>query len=233
MWSSVKTDKFVEVKVKPIFGKMPLFYQHNIDEYTRLAIWRIEEDEAFFLEKVPLKKEVSHPYKRLQHLAGRYLLPLLFDDFPLDEIAIADTRKPFLPGERYHFSISHCGNYAAAIASSRKRVGVDIELETPRMHAISAKFLAPDERDFLDEWEHLTQLHLQLTTILWSAKESIYKWHGNGQMDFRKHMYLHGPIVYHSSERIEMPFLFNKEISLPMTVQARIFDPLVLAYVVT
>ena len=47
--------------------------------------------------------------KRLQHLAGRYLLYALFDDFPLEEIVIADTRKPFLENEKYHFSISHCG----------------------------------------------------------------------------------------------------------------------------
>src|SRR5882762_10719941 len=101
---------------------MPLFYQHNINENTKLGIWQIKEPEVFFLEKVPLKKDVSHPHKRLQHLAGRYLLPTLFSDFPLEEILIADTRKPFLPNERYHFSISHCGDFAAAIISSRSRV---------------------------------------------------------------------------------------------------------------
>ena len=42
MNSSGKTDKFVEVKVKPIFGKMPLFYQHNIDEHTRLREFKNE-----------------------------------------------------------------------------------------------------------------------------------------------------------------------------------------------
>src|SRR5574343_215918 len=133
---------------------MPLFYQHNIDDETRLAIWKIEEPESFFLEKVPLKKEVSHPYKRLQHLAGRYLLPILFEDFPLESIAIADTRKPYLPDEQYHFSISHCGNYAAAIASSKHRVGVDIELETPRLNYISSKFVNHFERDYLKEFEY-------------------------------------------------------------------------------
>ncbi len=52
---------------------MPLFYQHNINEFTRLAIWHITEEEDFFLQKVPLKRDVSHAQKRLQHLAGRYL----------------------------------------------------------------------------------------------------------------------------------------------------------------
>jgi len=211
---------------------MPLFYQHNIDESTRAAIWRIEEHEPFFLEKVPLKKDVTHPYKRLQHLAGRYLLPQLFEDFPLSEIEIADTRKPFLPDEKYHFSISHCGNYAAAIASPDNRVGIDIELVTPRLYDISHKFLNPEEKNFLDEWEHLSQIHLELTTVLWSAKESIYKWYGNGKMDFRRHMYLNGPIVFRADEWIEMPFLFDKGTTIPMTVIAKVFDPLVMAYVV-
>src|SRR5580698_3905983 len=101
---------------------MPLFYQHTINRSTKLGVWRIEEPEDFFLEKVPLKRNVSHPQKRLQHLAGRYLLPELFPDFPLQEIIIADTRKPFLENEKYHFSISHSGDFAAAIISSKSRV---------------------------------------------------------------------------------------------------------------
>jgi len=212
---------------------MPLFYQHTIDVSTRLAIWRIEEHESFFLEKVPIKKEVSHPYKRLQHLAGRYLLPELFADFPLQEIEIADTRKPFLQDEKYHFSISHCGNYAAAMASSKNRVGVDIELVTPRMYDIAHKFLNPEEQAFINEWKDITHLHLQLITILWSAKESIYKWFGEGQMDFKRHMYLNGPVVFHSNELIELPFLFDKGNTIPMKITAKIFDPLVLAWVET
>ena len=212
---------------------MPIFYQHNIDDHTRLGIWRIEEEENFFLQKVPLRKNVTHPYKRLQHLAGRFLLPNLFENFPLEEIEIADTRKPYIPGERSHFSISHCGNYSAAIASSVNRVGVDIELVTPRMYDIASKFLNADEQHFLKEWEPITQVHLQLLTVLWSAKESIYKWFGVGQMDFKRHMYLNGPIVFEANEWITLPFLFDKGETIPMIVRARIFDPLVLAYVVT
>ena len=65
---------------------MALFYQHNINETTKLAIWKIEEEAYFFLEQVPLQREITHPHKRLQHLAGRYLLRFLFPDFPFDEI---------------------------------------------------------------------------------------------------------------------------------------------------
>ncbi len=198
-----------------------------------MGIWRIDEQEDFFLEKVPLKKDVSHPYKRLQHLAGRYLLPGLYDDFPLSEILVADTRKPFLEKEQYHFSISHSGCFAAAIVSNRYRVGVDIELVTPRMHSIAPKFLHDDEKKYLVEWEPLPKVHLELTTILWSAKEAIYKWYGLGLIDFKQHMQLCGPIVFGMNDWIELPFVFKKGAPVHMTVIARIMDQLVLAWVVT
>lgn len=212
---------------------MALFYQHNINENTKLGIWRIEEPEAFYLERVPLKKGVSHPYKRLQHLAGRFLLPTLYADFPLEEILVADTRKPYLENEQYHFSISHGGNFAAAIVSSHSRVGVDIELVSPRIIAISHKFLHYNEKVFLNDWVHLTKMHLELTTVLWSAKEAIYKWYGHGELDFRQHMQLAGAITFKADETIVMPFVFKKQEPIALTVEARIFGQLALAWVMT
>lgn len=212
---------------------MPLFYQHVIDDDTVLGIWRIEEPESFFTEKVPVKREVSHPYKRLQHLAGRYLLQSLVPDFPLEQILVADTRKPYLADEKYHFSISHCGNHAAAIVSRRQRVGIDIELITPRIQQIRQKFLNDAELSFLHSFESLKPLHLQLASALWCAKESIYKWYGEGQVDFRGHIQLNGPVSFRSSEWLDLPFLFSKEHLVPLQVEARIFKQLVLAYVVT
>ncbi|WP_046369782.1 4'-phosphopantetheinyl transferase family protein [Flavihumibacter petaseus] len=212
---------------------MALFYQHNINQHSRLAIWRIEEPEAFFLEKVPIKQDVTHPYKRLQHLAGRYLLRHLFADFPLEEIQVADTRKPFLPGEKYHFSISHSGNYAAAIASDTSRVGIDIELITPRIEHISHKFLAQPEKDFLDAYSQFDLMRMQLTTVIWSAKEALFKWYGNGKVDFRQHMQLRGAARVHANEWIQLPYIFRKEINQEVDLHAKIFNPLVLAYVIT
>ena len=212
---------------------MPIFFQHSINDATKLGIWKIEEPESFFLNKVPLKQQVTHPYKRLQHLAGRMLLPELFEDFPLSEINIADTRKPFLTDEEYHFSISHCGNFAGAIASSENRVGVDIEFVSPRLKGIAPKFLTEDERKYLDKWQYLSKLHLQMITIIWSAKEAIFKWYGEGNVDFRKHMQLDGVIVTGSDEWITIPFLFKKAENISLKVMAKTFDGLVLAYVVT
>lgn len=212
---------------------MALFYQHNINGQTKLGVWRIEEPEDFYLQKVPLKKGVSHPYKRLQHLAGRYLLPVLYEDFPLEEILVADTRKPFLENEQYHFSISHGGNYAAAIVSTTHRVGVDIELVSPRIAAISHKFLHPNEKVFLDNLAHLPKMHLELMTVLWSAKEAIYKWFGLGGLDFKAHMQLAGEVTFAADETIVLPFMFLKGEPVPLTVEARVFEQVSLAWVLS
>src|SRR4030095_2593149 len=128
---------------------MPVFYQQTIDRHTKLGIWKIEETEQFFLETVPLQKEITHPHKRLQHLAGRLLLRELFPDFPYELIRIASTRKPFLENAAYHFSISNCGDYAAVIVSCKSRVGVDIELFNRKIGAVSHKFLSEKEKQLL------------------------------------------------------------------------------------
>ena len=176
---------------------MPLFYQYYINTNTKLAIWQIEEDEAFFLAKVPLQNNITHPHKRLQHLAGRYLLRFLFPDFPNEEIIIASTRKPFLPNEQYHFSISHCGNFAAAIVSKTERVGIDIEIETDRVAKIAHKFLNNAESNMFNDGPEILNRSL---TLFWSAKETIFKWWGMGEVDFKEHIQLAGFILNNKGE---------------------------------
>jgi 4'-phosphopantetheinyl transferase EntD len=221
----------VDGKVNWILLFMAIFYQQQINENTRLGVWKIEEQESFFSQKVSIKKDVSHPHKRLQHLAGRYLLTWLFPEFPLGEVLIADTRKPFLPNEAFHFSISHCGDFAAAIASTVNRVGVDVELVTAKVARIRHKFLNDFEWQLSNDITNIYSEDEQLTA-LWSAKESIFKWYSLGEMDFRRHMFLTGKIQF-ANEWMEMPFDFQKDQPIPLKVQARIFESLVLAYVVS
>ena len=163
---------------------MPIFFQHQINENTRLGIWKIEETEEFFKGNVPQHRDVTHPHKRLQHLAGRFLLQFLFPDFPYELIKIADTRKPFLPDEQYHFSISHCGDYAAAIVSKDKRVGLDIEIPVEKIGRIMYKFLNAKEHGIFNLIPGveggLVSNSYQTPTLLWSAKESVFKWYGDG-----------------------------------------------------
>ncbi len=205
---------------------MPLFYQQDINLTTRLGVWKIEETESFFLDRVPLTREITHPHKRLQHLAGRYLLPFLFPDFPNAAIEIADTRKPFLPDEQYHFSISHCGSYAAAIVSSNSRVGIDIENITPRVERIKHKFLHADEL----AWVHIhpAALQIPLLTLLWSAKEAMFKWWGRGDVDFSEVLRLH-PFTF--SDKGVIPATFVKDVlSVSLSLDYRMKEELSLVW---
>jgi phosphopantetheinyl transferase len=164
---------------------MPLIYHNQINAATKIGVWHITEAENFFLQKVPLQRSITHPHKRLQHLAGRHLLLDLFPDFPLPLIQIADTRKPFLADEAFHFSISHCGDYAAAIVSTQNRVGVDIEIPHPKVERIQHKFITAQENELLIT---INANGHNLLTMAWSIKEAMFKWQGIGEVDFKKHM---------------------------------------------
>jgi len=215
---------------------VPLFYQHTINATTKLGIWRIEEDENFFLAKVPLPQNITHPHKRLQHLAGRYLLQFLFPDFPYAEILIADTRKPYLPNEQYHFSISHCGEYAAAIVSSMHRVGIDIERPSDKVERIAHKFIHEKEKQFLVNGERLIvnsspfTAYRLLFTIIWSAKEALFKWYSLGNVDFRENMQLISNIKK-QNDSLLLPFVFKKNEPVYLNITSVIFDALVLSWV--
>jgi phosphopantetheinyl transferase len=170
---------------------MPLVYQQNINATTKMAVWHITEPENFFLAAVPLQREIKHWHKRLQHLAGRLLLKELYPDFPVELIRIADTKKPFLENEPFHFSISHCGNYAAAMVSKTQRVGVDVEMLNEKIEQIQHKFIYEDELKMLNnQWLHLAKgnpiTNDKCLTLYWSVKESVFKWWGRGQVDFKK-----------------------------------------------
>ena len=211
---------------------MPIFFQHQINENTRLGVWKIEETEEFFKGNVPQHRDVTHPHKRLQHLAGRFLLQFLFPDFPYELIQIADTRKPFLPDEQYHFSISHCGDYAAAIVSKNKRVGIDIEIPVEKIGQILHKFLSAKEHGIFNlvpgAEDNSTINSYDEPTILWSAKEAVFKWYGNGGVDFRRQIQLRKQ--NQETETIDCFFSGNNS---ELVIHYRHFDGLVLAWVVS
>jgi 4'-phosphopantetheinyl transferase EntD len=208
---------------------MPIFYQQELSEDTKLGIWKIEEDEDFFLSHVMAQRNVSHPHKQLQHLAGRYLLKFLFPDFPIGLIQIADTRKPFLENEAFHFSISHCGDYAAAIVSKSKRVGVDIEIPSVKILKIEHKFLHDQERIMVDNW--CGPDRTQMLTLLWSIKEAMFKWWGRGEVDFSEMLRVWGEAPVSNGQ---LNANFNKGgVSISFAAVYKYFPQLVLTWVAT
>lgn len=203
---------------------MPLFFTHNIDQNSRLAVWHIAEPEDFFIEKVPVSRKITHPHKRLQHLAGRYLLQWLYPDFPIHLIQIADTRKPYLHEESHHFSISHSGDYAAVIVSTQKRVGIDIELHTERISRVKHKFLNAVEEALEPSPPGV------FPTLIWSAKEAMYKWHSTGEVDFQEHLQIKTwePLQENAGY---MSAVFAKDQFIDLSLEYKVWNNLVLTWI--
>lgn len=198
---------------------MPIIFSETIDEGTKIGVWKITEPEDFFSARLGDLTSVAHPRKRLQHLAGRYLLKELLPAVDLRKIIITSADKPLVSDEGPHFSISHCADMAAVMVSDDYEVGVDVELPAEKIRRISNKFLHPAELQMLAAMDHDG---ISLYTMAWSIKESIFKWYGLGGVDFRQHLQIHeikpGPGWW------EAVCSFNKDSYIELTAFVRKLD---------
>ena len=202
---------------------MPLFYQHNINNAAELAVWHITEPEEFFNEKVQLQYIINNPHKRLQHLAGRYLLKILEPGFPLHLIEISESKKPLLKDESLHFSISHCGDYAAAVLSPELLAGIDVEKITPKIEAVKTRFMNDHELRMLPAETP------EFITLCWSAKEAVYKWYGRGLLSFKNHIVLTDIHVWENKGTIVCNFRMGPPRDLE--IHFRFFEHICLAWI--
>jgi len=180
---------------------MPLFAKWEIGEYGHAAIWKIEEPESFFGEYAVVSgPEIKNEKKRIEHLAGRFLLKFLDKDFPLHSISKDEHDKPRIPGDKQFFSISHSWPYVAVSINSFLETGIDIQTWHPRIEQIQHKFLSPEEQP-------LFNYDTRLLTLAWCAKEAVYKWNGKRGVDFIKHL----PIISYDKEDGHIPIFFNMD----------------------
>lgn len=122
-----------------------------------------------------------HPRRKAHWLAARHALNALLNR----EIEVAQDEfgKPWLRDASGHISLSHSGQYAAVAFHPHLPVGIDLEELDDRLIRLSPKFVRPEEASILEKFGLLKGAGL-----IWSAKESLYKWHGKGQLDFKKHL---------------------------------------------
>ncbi len=157
---------------------MALLNQWNNEDGSTTAIWKIEEPESFFIQATGLAfPDIRNEKRRIERLAGRFLLKYLQDDFPLRHIIPDAHDKPRISGNKYFFSISHSWPYVAAVVSPHTETGIDIQRWHPRMLTLQQKFLSPDE-------QLITRNDNKMITLAWCAKEAAYKWQGSRKVDF-------------------------------------------------
>jgi len=166
---------------------LPIISIQNISSDIILGIWKITETKNDLINMLgnhlidPSKPTNPAENIGLHWYASRILLQNLFDADKI-EIHKNEANKPtlFIDNEKYFISISHSYEYVGIMFSRTHEIGLDIEKIDERINRVSRKFLNENEQLFADS--KLSK------TLIWSAKESVYKWYGKKEIDFKDHM---------------------------------------------
>lgn len=159
---------------------MPIFKQYDKAD-ARITIWKIEEPEAFFSRHTGLQSDKKGEIRRLEHLAGRFLLQQAVPGLSQDQIVVSPLGKPFLRDGNLHFSISHSFPFVGVVVDAVKEVGIDVQTLQDKIHRLQHKFLSAEE-------QVLCEQQTGKITLAWAAKEAAFKRYGLGAVDFIRHM---------------------------------------------
>ena len=169
---------------------MPLYKSLTIDKSTKVLIWKIEQPLADLLKGIELtessrtrlygmKSELhQRGFLSVRHLlkeAGYSDVDLIYDEYG----------KPHLKDGK-HISITHSFTFSGIIISDEKPVGIDIEKQRDKILKIAHKFTPIEEYRTIANTDAL----ISKLTIVWGAKESLYKIYGKKKLLFRDHIYI-------------------------------------------
>lgn len=136
------------------------------------------------LYNVQLDKYSSEHRKR-EWLAVRVLLYNMIGE--IKEISYQESGRPYLADNSYQISISHTRGYVAVIISKTQRVGIDIEILGERAMKVAHKFV--DETECIyPETDKITRS--EMLTMIWSAKETMYKCMDSREILFREELHV-------------------------------------------
>ena len=93
--------------------------------------------------------------------------------------------KPHLNNNRF-ISITHSFNFTAIVYSTETEVGIDIEKQRDKILKIAHKFTPIEEYKTIANHDAL----ISKLTIVWGAKESLYKIYGKKKLLFLHHIYV-------------------------------------------
>lgn len=163
---------------------MPI-YQSLQYKGCQIFIWEITEPMEYFEDQLHIQAAIKHPKRKIEFLAGRFLLKYALPSIDLEKIQISDIGKPFMADNSCHFSISHSYPYIAVAVHPTENIGLDIQIFRDKILDIQGKFLHTLEYN-------LTNGDIVKTTLLWNAKEAMFKWRGTGGQDFSEQLRIHG-----------------------------------------
>ncbi|MEZ7893817.1 MAG: 4'-phosphopantetheinyl transferase superfamily protein [Polaribacter sp.] len=169
---------------------MALYKTLTVNKVTKVLIWKIEESISKLQEGIVLSENSTtrlNSMKSQLHQRGflsiRHLLKevgytdadLIYDEFG----------KPHLKNGKF-ISITHSFTFTAIIVSDKFHVGIDIEKQREKILKIAHKFTPFEEYKTIANVDAL----ISKLTIVWGAKESLYKIYGKKKLLFLHHIYI-------------------------------------------
>ena len=161
---------------------MPLYKTITPKPHTKVYIWHITEsfdvlNTLFLTEKSLLR---LNGMRSKLHQKGFLSIRHLLEEagYTDADLYYNGNGKPHLKDGK-HISITHSFTFSAIIISDDE-VGIDIEKNREKIKIIAHKFV-DTEHDTLAEKNLVQQL-----TVLWGAKESLYKIYLYGGLSFKK-----------------------------------------------
>jgi len=162
---------------------MPFLKEFIINEKTKIKLWKVIIGELNTKqlnsdEKNLLKLKKSN-ILREQFLAIRKILSLENADY---EINYDINGKPLL-NSKYNISISHSHEMAAIAISDNSNIGLDVQFKESKIFNIQNKFLNKSEKSNIGD-----NPTVDILTMVWTSKESIYKAIGLKGISFSKNI---------------------------------------------
>ena len=169
---------------------MGLYKSLKVNQNTKVFIWKIEEsyDE---LNRIVLltdkSKERIDSMKSDLHKRGFLSVRMLLKEagFSDSDLFYDQFGKPHLQDGTY-ISITHSYTFSGIIISEVNPVGIDIEKQRDKILKIAHKFTP------IEEYKTIANVNALISklTIVWGAKESLYKIYGKKQLLFLHHIYV-------------------------------------------
>ena len=169
---------------------MPFFKSITVTNSIKVLIWKIEEPLAILSEGITLSKNSLNRVENMKselHQRGFLSIRHLLKDVGYSDADLIydEFGKPHLQDGK-HISITHSFNYTGIIISDDFPVGIDIEMQRDKILKIAHKFTPIQEYRTIAN----TSALISKLTIVWGAKESLYKIYGKKKLRFLEHIYI-------------------------------------------
>ncbi|MCD8412685.1 4'-phosphopantetheinyl transferase superfamily protein [Tenacibaculum finnmarkense genomovar finnmarkense] len=169
---------------------MPVHKTITINSNTNVLIWKIEESFDELSENITLNKRsinrlnsMKSDLHRKGFLSVRQLLKQA--NYTDDDLIYDEFGKPHLKDGKF-ISITHSFIFSAIIISDDKPVGIDIEKQRDKIVKIAPKFTPIEAYKSIANHSAL----VSKLTVVWGAKESLYKIYGKKKLHFLKNIYI-------------------------------------------